>query len=840
MTFLQSLIMFVIQQNVEDKEDLLAHAGAVTIDAGFLLFDDGVSKRNYRRLVLRESFAENKVYDVSTLMQKIKPIRPQVHKTYTEALNSSKLGQAYLFLLLIKANSLISRLKRGSRQLRIMAIVGMPGLGKTTIAEKVYNDPSVSYHFSARAFTTVSQTFDKKGVILHLLNQVDLDKCSQIAPDANAEDVAEQLWHSLKGKPYPIILDNIWDIKAWQELHRSFPDDSKGSRIMVTSHGHDIVPPGMLAEKVFELRLLNVEESLDLLQTHLFGKDGWPPELVDLGKEIVEICNGLPLTILIVARVLRSSKPEEWKKIMDGLRFGKISERSRDTLELSYKHLPEHLKPCLLYFATFEEDQQLSVRRLLSSWMAEGFVRKVETKRLSDVAEGNDKTSSDNMDVGWHLANIDNSPDLCELESITSVAIPCDGVERVLKKFPNLCKLGLNLGGFPDDSSTLARVVVPEALSHLESLDVYHDESNHLTVEFSLPENLKRLSLRDTWRMEDEQFSNLRILKLMWSQLRQWSGSDDQLGCLEKLELYRCFDLKEMPSCLETIPVLQTIKAAYCSGTVARLVKKIGEQQVDYGNLDVKITISDVSWLACHDNFSTSFCAGCKIYTEALNSSKLTSVDRGTAYESIDATRNVLSCLIPILYRKLAQSGRVVDPNRNQLQELYEELRSLREMVIKLQPNKLDQNNIQADIVSVVCDVEVLICSLQQTHDQETGLIRVMTQELSEAIKKILSNLGEKDAQVPVFNSSSTTLFVFIDFLIEKLMELTRNIDEMNTWNWAETIRGQLVSLRSFLEEDIVELPNDQEELQALKRRILEVAYTVEDLIEHYLLVGCL
>ncbi|CAI9112964.1 OLC1v1013479C1 [Oldenlandia corymbosa var. corymbosa] len=1057
LAFLQSLIEFVIQINVEDQEDLLAHARAVTIDAAFLLFDDGVSKRNLSRLVLRESFAENKVLEFSRLIQKIKPIHPQVHKTYTEALISSKFGEKLLvppdqgkeddesltatsnllsslvsvfyeelaqsssvmfpikdqlqklyeglrslrkvilkhpekldskmredivnvicdagvficsfqmkhvetdlslvkelseaikmivlaslgkndaqvamffnsrsttqlafvdflieklmeltsnndeptaknfaqtiqeelvffrsfmeetvelpndhqeelqalrgsilevanriedlteYLLLgnlpgsdsesivsimktisnikseIKvlkrpeielkkvtaihsnvqsttplmtkeivgfhdpANSLISRLKRGSRQLRIVAIVGMPGLGKTTIAEKVYDDPSVSYHFSVRAFTTVSQSFDKKGVLLHLLKQVDLEKYSQIVSDANAEDVAEQLWRSLKGKPYLIVLDDIWDIKAWQELQRSFPDDSKGSRIMVTSRRHDIVPPHMLDEKVFELRFLNEEESLDLLQRQLFGKDGWPPELGELGKEIVEICNGLPLTILIVAGVLKSSKPEDWKKIMDGLSSGDISDRCRDTLELSYKHLPEHLKPCLLYFATFQEDQQLSVRRLLSLWMAEGFVRKAEMKRLSDVAQeylydligrsllmvskktsmgrvkrcrihdllhefclqkskeeqffhflegdweelsgfnepgylqrlcihsgaedfiqsevfcprvrslrfmysedrvsqsftlmmhickrlrvldleqvyldgwipseigqlvrlaylaiggfmweipswiGNllnletliikvdgvdrtpppesfwnlrklkhfslstkDQLSSRNMDVWWPLANINNSPDLCELESMDGVPIPCDGVERVLKKFPNLRKLGLNLCGFPDDSSTLARVVVPEALNQLESLDVYHEKSDKLKVEFSFPTTLKRLSLRqfkfsgsmlssigklpnleylklhgvkfqgNRWRMEDKQFSKLRILKLFWCwELQRWSGSDDQLGCLEKLELFSCYHLEKIPSCLKTIQMLQTIKATSCSLTMA-------------------------------------------------------------------------------------------------------------------------------------------------------------------------------------------------------------------------------------------------------------------------------
>ncbi|CAI9112972.1 OLC1v1013487C1 [Oldenlandia corymbosa var. corymbosa] len=98
-----------------------------------------------------------------------------------------------------QAKLIIDRLERGSRNLRIVAIVGMPGLGKTTLAEKVCNAPSVLYRFSVRAFTTVSQTFDKKGVLIDLLRQVDSGKCSQITAGTSAEDAAEMLRRSLKG-----------------------------------------------------------------------------------------------------------------------------------------------------------------------------------------------------------------------------------------------------------------------------------------------------------------------------------------------------------------------------------------------------------------------------------------------------------------------------------------------------------------------------------------------------------------------------------------------------------------------------------------------------------------
>ncbi|CAI9113429.1 OLC1v1014032C1 [Oldenlandia corymbosa var. corymbosa] len=712
------------------------------------------------------------------------------------------------------ATSIINRLTRGSKNLRIVAIVGMAGLGKTTLAEKVYDNPTVLYHFSVRAFTTVSQTFDKKGLLMDLIEQVDPDKYVQITSEKNAEDVADQLRRSLKGKRYLILLDDIWEAKAWQQLQQSFPDDSKGSRIIFTSRNHNVIAPlEMLDDKPFELRLLNKNESLNLLRRQLFGGNGQPTELSGVLMQIVEICNGLPLTIVIVAGLLRSMAPENWKTTMEGLTSGNLSERCRDTLELSYRHLPEHLKSCLLYFATFQEDQQVSVERLLSLWMAEGFIRKVEMKRLTDVAKGylNDligrsllmvgkKTSMgrvkrcrihdllyefcsrkakeerffhfleeryDEMsgfsesqylrrlcissgakdfleskvfcpsvrslrfkypkiqdapsvtlmmhmckllrvldlehilldggipsEIGqlvrltyfamrgymleipgsigklsvletfkivldryakpllaesfWNLQklkhlsfsssshvlyyvgarlsmeNLDNSSDLYELDTVSGVVIPYDAVERVLKKFPNLRDLNFQLRGLESLGSykgNVFHIVVPDVLTQLESLCVHHSPTYSTKVEFSLPTNIKKLTLHhfqlsgrifssignlpnleylrlikvefegNTWIMEEEQFSKLRILKLNSSSLRCWSGSDDQFGCLEKLVLSNCSKLEEMPSCLETISTLQLIKAAHCHRTVTRLVQEIGEVQADYGNSDMKIIV---------------------------------------------------------------------------------------------------------------------------------------------------------------------------------------------------------------------------------------------------------
>ncbi|CAI9115200.1 OLC1v1016039C1 [Oldenlandia corymbosa var. corymbosa] len=250
-----------------------------------------------------------------------------------------------------EADSIINRLK-GPKKLQIVAIVGMPGIGKTTLAEKIYNSSSVSSK-----------------------------KITPVETDMTVYDVADKLRRNLKRRPYLIFLDDVWGAEVLESLLESFPDDFVGSRIMITSRYHDV------AQEPLELGQLNKHESLELLGKQLFGGNGWPTELGDLGMKIADICDGLPLNVVIIAGLLKSRKPDDWMEILETLSSGDLSRRCMDTLELSYRNLPEHLKPCLLYLAAFEEDEQISVKRLVQLWIAEGFVRKVEEKRLSDVAE---------------------------------------------------------------------------------------------------------------------------------------------------------------------------------------------------------------------------------------------------------------------------------------------------------------------------------------------------------------------------------------------------------------------------------------------------------------------
>ncbi|CAI9109139.1 OLC1v1008901C1 [Oldenlandia corymbosa var. corymbosa] len=501
-----------------------------------------------------------------------------------------------------EAKSVKNRLMRGSKTLQVVPIVGMPGQGKTTLAAKIYNDPSVSLHFSVCACSTVSQVVEKKTVLLGLLSQIDPDESCEFISEY---DLVEKAWRHLKGRRYLIFLDDVWEAEAWSNLKEAFPDDQMGSRIMVTSRRHDIVPP----EEPHILRPFTEEESMELLQGKLFGGSCWPPELVDIGTKIVQICKGLPLTILIVGGILANTSRDGWETILGGLRSGMVSsaEQCRHTLELSYSSLPEHLRPCFLYFAAFAEDSVVPLAFLA----IEGY--------MTDIPPL--------IGGSFPLENPDTSPDLCELDKLSGVAIPCPGdMEGLLKRFPNVRKLKCTLLVSPEETGDYIKVVVPESLSQLESLGISlpftGEQPNRREFEFSFSAKLKKLSFAffylcrsslstisklpnlevlkftvvsfegNTWEMEEGEFSKLRFLQMSSVGLLSWIATEDQFECLEKLALLGCASLEELPSCLENIPTLATIQVVNCSKTAVELVQNIKEIQEDNGNSELEIITS--------------------------------------------------------------------------------------------------------------------------------------------------------------------------------------------------------------------------------------------------------
>lgn len=319
-------------------------------------------------------------------MHNIRILNAEITPSWILPARATSLGMGEVIVgFTVETETIINRLTRGSSQLDIVSIVGMAGQGKTTLAKKVFDDPSVRYCFNTRAWCCVTQVHDCKELLRGLLNDLIgyVDKIS----DMSIEDLSHKVLKCLSGRKYLIVLDDIWDIRAWNELKDSFPNNNDGSRIMFTSR--ILALQAKFDSSSHLLRLFSHEESWELLQKKLFYDGICPANLSDIGQQIVKNCKGLPLAVILVAGLLARNvmNLDWWKEISYSVGSYISREGLMDIIELSYSNLPDSLKPCFLYFGAFREDQAISAQKLIRLWIAEGFIEQTRLESMEDVAK---------------------------------------------------------------------------------------------------------------------------------------------------------------------------------------------------------------------------------------------------------------------------------------------------------------------------------------------------------------------------------------------------------------------------------------------------------------------
>ncbi|XP_027096733.2 putative late blight resistance protein homolog R1B-16 [Coffea arabica] len=288
-----------------------------------------------------------------------------------------------------ESQKMIDLLTRGPRRLQVISIVGMFGLGKTTLARKIFNDSKVAYNFHLRAFVNVSQEYNRREVLLRILNSFGhVTEERKKMPD---EDLAQLINMQLKKMRYLIVLDDVWTTEAWDDLKRAFPDDGNGSRVVITSQNKSVALHANAEIGPYYMRFLHPEESRMLLRHKVFGQSELPEELEEHEVRILQRCGGLPLAIVVLAGILLNHRHNLrwWERVSEGMTEYIARDMSQmfDVIKLSYNNLPHHLKPCFLYMGVFREDYDIPVWRLLRLWIAEGFIGSHQSISLEDLAE---------------------------------------------------------------------------------------------------------------------------------------------------------------------------------------------------------------------------------------------------------------------------------------------------------------------------------------------------------------------------------------------------------------------------------------------------------------------
>jgi hypothetical protein len=284
------------------------------------------------------------------------------------------------------ANLLLSDCGTVNNNIGVVSIFGMGGVGKTTLAQLLYNDKEVQGHFDVKAWVCVSEEFDVLRVSRNLLESI----TSSVWESDNLDFLRVKLKENLKDKRFMFVLDDIWNdnYSDWHELVTPFIDGKSGSRVIITTRQQKVAEVTHTFP-IHKLEPLSDQDCWSLLSKHAFRSEDFRsrkyPSLEAIGKMIAKKCCGLPIAAKTLGGLLRSKvDAKEWNAILNSDIWNFPNDNVLPALLLSYQYLPSHLKRCFAYCSIFPKDYFLDKKQMVLLWMAEGFLEHSQGKKAME------------------------------------------------------------------------------------------------------------------------------------------------------------------------------------------------------------------------------------------------------------------------------------------------------------------------------------------------------------------------------------------------------------------------------------------------------------------------
>ncbi|RWR93015.1 putative disease resistance protein RGA4 [Cinnamomum micranthum f. kanehirae] len=439
--------------------------------------------------------------------------------------------------------------------LSVISIVGMGGLGKTTLAQLIYNDERVGTHFDLKMWVYVSEDFDVGRLLKEIVQSATKDEVGNLSIDL----LHARLRETLSGKKYLLVLDDVWneEVNEWSKLKTWLKCGGMGSKILATTRS-DKVAAIMGTLPAHKLGILSEEDSWTLFETLARPH----PNFVSMGKEMVGKCGGLPLAIKTLGGLMSSKTTQsEWESLRNS-EFWKPQDDGGGilpALRLSYDHLAPSLKQCFAYCAIIPKGCNVYKDNLVRQWIAQGFIHSDgENDLLEEKGEGyfNELQQRSLFHVGAKTYDLEephyNMHDL--IHDLLRFIVGAEySIVEASKKI---------------DPSTEIR--------HLASRGLNEQRESKILEALEICKKLRTVSLPfysfDVTVLS--RFRRLRVLDSSGNKIRYLPNSIDKLKHLRYLDI-SFTSIRELPESICNLHSLQTLKLGYEIKNLPKNIKKM-------------------------------------------------------------------------------------------------------------------------------------------------------------------------------------------------------------------------------------------------------------------------
>ncbi|MBA0618786.1 hypothetical protein Godav_028078 [Gossypium davidsonii] len=445
------------------------------------------------------------------------------------------------------------------RNVPTITLVGMGGIGKTALAQLIYNDHRIQTHFSKTIWVCASDPFDQTQIARAILGDLDPDSLISLKTPT-LQSVLSKISEKLTREKFLFVFDDVWTDRDqdWETLKVAFKYGMPGSCILVTTR-KESVARRMESPHVVPLQLLSEEMCWLILSQKAFsGRSQASREILeDIGREIAKKCKGLPLAAKTIGGLLQDKQGrEEWQNVLNNVIWkSSFAHEIFSPLLLSYYDLPSPIRQCLSYCAIFPNSFTIYKDELIQCWMAQGYLNSDDNRRRELKGE----------DYFKYLATRSFFQDF---EKDTSGSIISCKMHDMVHEFVQFLTEHRFVTEVVARNSTLdlsskrvrhLRLVIPSSdvsplstclIEKLRSLVVV---SNGLTSGDALQDLFSRSKL-------------LRFLEFDWLRLRpeQIAGGMKNLIHLRYLSLISCSGLENLPESVCELINLQSLNLRDC------------------------------------------------------------------------------------------------------------------------------------------------------------------------------------------------------------------------------------------------------------------------------------